>query len=156
MLYQETKSVKVNSVLLFVYVEAALILSTGFVYFIAASNAYADFTENVQDGLTSELPENQAETLLFSIAAVGYVVIFAWVIIKKLKHKLPYIIALVGSTVLITIYIASRTVGVPIVGVEYYVGKIDIVSKILQLCVIAVGAYLLYSIGKVKVRAIAK
>ena len=145
-----------NIVLLFVYVEAALILSTGVVYLMAASSAYADLTENIQDGLTSELPENQVETLLFSIAAVGYVVIFAWIIIKKLQHKLPYIIVLVGSAALITIYIASRTVGVPVVGVEYYVGKIDIVSKILQVSVIAVGGYLIYSIGKVRVRAIAE
>ena len=146
----------VNLVLLFVYVEAALILSTGFVYFIAASSAYSDLAENMKDGLTSELPENQVETLLFSIAAVGYVVIFAWIIIKKLQHKLPYIIVLVGSAALITIYIASRTVGVPVVGVEYYVGKIDIVSKILQVSVIAVAGYLIYSIGKVRVRAIAE
>ena len=146
----------VNLVLLFVYVEAALILSTGLVYFMAASSAYADLTENMKDGLTSELPENQVETLLFSIAAVGYVIIFTWIIIKKLEHKLPYIIVLVGSAALITIYIASRTVGVPVVGVEYYVGKIDIVSKILQVSVIAVGGYLIYSIGKVRVRAIAE
>ena len=145
-----------NIVILLVYVEAALVLSTGLVYFIVASSAYSDLNENTQDGLLSELPENQAETLLFSAAGVGYVVIFAWIIIKKLQHKIPYIIALIGSAALITIYIASRTVGVPVVGVEYYIGKIDLVSKILQVSVICLGGYLIYSIGRVRVGAIAR
>jgi hypothetical protein len=38
---------------------------------------------------------------------------------------------------LIVAYIASRTVEVPIVGVEYYVGRLDILAKVLQ--AIAIG-----------------
>jgi hypothetical protein len=43
------------------------------------------------------------------------------------------------SAFLIVAYVASRTVGVPIVGVEYYVGRLDIVAKVLQAIVIGLS-----------------
>ena len=50
--------------------------------------------------------------------------------------RLPYIVTILVSVALISTYIASRTVGVPIVGVELYVGKLDLISKIMQISVI--------------------
>jgi hypothetical protein len=47
---------------------------------------------------------------------------------------------------MIGIYIASRTIGVPVVGIEYYVGKIDVVSKILQAAIIGLAGYLIFAI----------
>jgi hypothetical protein len=47
---------------------------------------------------------------------------------------------------LIITYIVSRTVGVPIVGIEYYVGKLDVILKILQVVVIALSLVRLYKI----------
>jgi hypothetical protein len=52
---------------------------------------------------------------------------------------------------LIATYIASRTVGVPIVGIEYYVGKLDMISKVLQVMTIRLLIYLTFSIRKIKV-----
>jgi hypothetical protein len=70
----------------------------------------------------------------------------AWLIKTRFIKKSPYIAAIVVSVALILTYIASRTVGVPVVGVEYYVGKLDMVSKILQVVVIALSFVGLYKI----------
>ena len=48
--------------------------------------------------------------------------------------------------ILIVTYAASRTVGVPIIGVEFYVGKYDMITKVLQGIIIAVSGYLIYRI----------
>ncbi|MGB7635063.1 MAG: hypothetical protein WBL68_15180, partial [Nitrososphaeraceae archaeon] len=50
------------------------------------------------------------------------------------------------------IYIASRTIGVPVVGVEYYVGRIDIVSKILQAAIIGIAGYLIFAIRSMYIK----
>jgi uncharacterized membrane protein YjjB (DUF3815 family) len=48
--------------------------------------------------------------------------------------------------ILIITYAASRTVGVPIIGVEFYIGKYDMPSKVLQGIIIAISGYLIYRI----------
>ena len=45
----------------------------------------------------------------------------------------------------------SRTVGVPIVGVEYYIGRIDVVSKILQIIAIALSGFAIYGVQKLRI-----
>jgi len=52
------------------------------------------------------------------------------------------------SAFLIVAYIASRTLGVPIVGVEYYVGRLDILTKILQGIVIGLSCVAIISMKK--------
>ena len=49
------------------------------------------------------------------------------------------------------ILLASRTVGVPIVGVEYYIGRLDIVSKILQVIAIALSGFAIYGVQKMRI-----
>jgi hypothetical protein len=52
------------------------------------------------------------------------------------------------SAFLIVAYIASRTLGVPIVGVEYYVGRLDILTKIFQAIVIGLSCVVIISMKK--------
>jgi hypothetical protein len=56
------------------------------------------------------------------------------------------------SVILIGTYIASRTIDVPIVGVEYDVGKLDMISKVLQVIIIGLAIYLAIGIRKIKVK----
>ncbi|HET8792619.1 MAG TPA: hypothetical protein VFM31_02405 [Nitrososphaeraceae archaeon] len=53
---------------------------------------------------------------------------------------------IVISTILIVTYAASRTIGVPIIGIEFDIGKYDILTKVLQGIIIAISGYLIYSI----------
>jgi hypothetical protein len=56
------------------------------------------------------------------------------------------------SVVLIVTYAASRTIGVPMVGVEYYVGKLDMVSKVLQVIMIGMSVYLISAVRKTMIK----
>jgi hypothetical protein len=69
-----------------------------------------------------------------------------WILVKKIKSVLPYLILIILSTVLIITYAASRTVGVPIIGIEFYIGKYDMITKVLQGVIIAISGYLIYKI----------
>lgn len=52
------------------------------------------------------------------------------------------------SVALILAYLASRTVGVPVVGIDYYVGRLDIITKILQVIVIGLSVFAIYNMKR--------
>ena len=74
-----------------------------------------------------------------------------WVLRSRTRQLLPYLASGIISSGLIVIYVASRTVGVPIVGVEYYIGRIDVVSKILQIIAIALSGFAIYGVQKLRI-----
>jgi hypothetical protein len=85
---------------------------------------------------------------LFIGAGIVYLGLLAWIFKTKLSSKVPYIAVALVSVVLIVTYAASRTIGVPMVGVEYYVGKLDIVNKVLQVIIIGMSVYLIFATRK--------
>ena len=129
-----------------VYLLAVLLLSNAIVYLIVAFQEYGDLVEFQQIGIDGETQEKHLEISVFVGAALIYLGLVAWVLKSRLKNKNPYMVSAVFSIIMIGIYIASRTIGVPVVGVEYYVGKIDIVSKILQAAIIGIAGYLIFAI----------
>jgi hypothetical protein len=84
------------------------------------------------------------EISLFVGSGIVYLGLFTWVLKAGGRKRLPYIASIAVSVALIITYIASRTVGVPIVGVEYYVGRLDVISKILQVIVIGISGFALF------------
>ena len=131
---------------LVIYVLAAIILTTSIIYFILASNEYKSLVEFAAEGLDGEISELQIEIALFAGSGIIYLGLLAWILVKKLKSVIPYSILLTLSTILIITYAASRTVGVPIIGIEFYIGKYDMLTKILQGVIIAISGYLIYKI----------
>src|SRR5690349_10358833 len=121
-----------NKNLIIVYALCGILAATGIVYFLVAYGEYTDWMELLNFGIQDETTEKQVEITLFVISGLIYFGIMIWLIKTRFIKKLPYMTAVVVSVALIITYIASRTVGVPIVGVEYYVGKLDMISKILQ------------------------
>jgi hypothetical protein len=71
-----------------------------------------------------------------------------WIIKSKFKRSIPYFLTFFASGLMICIYAASRTVGVPPIGIEYYIGKLDILTKVLQVLIILVSVYLLVQTKK--------
>ena len=59
---------------------------------------------------------------------------------------------IVISTILIITHAASRTIGVPIIGIEFYIGKYDMITKVLQGIIVAISGYLIYRIITNKIR----
>ena len=129
-----------------VYVLAAVTLATAIIYFIIAYNEYISLIEFAAEGLKGEIPELQIEIALFAGSGIIYLGLLGWILVKKLKSIVPYSILIVISIILIITYAASRTVGVPIIGVEFYIGKYDMPSKVLQGIIIAISGYLIYRI----------
>ena len=129
-----------------VIIFAAIVLTTAILYFIEAYKEYTSLKENTEEGLVGEISENQIEITLFAGSGIIYLGVVGWIIVKKLKSIVPYSVLIVISTILIVTYAASRTIGVPIIGIEFYIGKYDILTKVLQGIIIAISGYLIYSI----------
>lgn len=129
-----------------IIVLSAIILSTLIIYFILANNEYSSLLEFAAVGLDGEIHELQIEIALFAGSALIYLGLLAWILIKKLNNILPYAILIGVSTALIITYALSRTTGVPIVGIEFYIGKYDIATKILQGVIVVISGYLIYKI----------
>ena len=135
-----------NKNLIIVYALCSIMAATGIVYFVVAYGEYTDWVELLSFGIQDETTEKQVEITLFIVSGLIYFGIILWLVKTRFLKKPPYIAAIVVSVALIITYIASRTVGVPIVGIEYYVGKLDVISKILQVVVIALSLVRLYKI----------
>ena len=147
-----------------VYIVVLFMMSTGIIYFVAASQEVGEASGEVgpletneneasdseEKGATSQslqimgLPLDAGlQTALFAVSGAAYVPVGLWILETKQKNKTPYIVAIVGSVSLILLYVASRTISLPIVGLQDDVGSIDILSKILQGGIIAGSAYIL-------------
>lgn len=135
-----------------VYLLAVLLFSNAIVYLIVAFQEYGDLVEFQQIGIDGETQEKHLELSVFVGASLIYLGLVVWVLKSRLKNKNPYMVSAVISVIMIGIYIASRTIGVPVVGVEYYVGRIDIVSKILQAAIIGIAGYLIFAIRSMYIK----
>jgi hypothetical protein len=142
------------------YIVVAMMLSTSIIYFVST---YQQFTDESGDNI-SEIPSGnkaqegtsdwdanqwseldvgaQMETLFFLIVSIAYIPVGIWML-KKTHSQRPQIIALIGSLSLIIFYIVSRTINLPIVGIQTDVGAIDISTKVLQGVIIAGTSYLI-------------
>jgi len=75
-------------------------------------------------------------------AGVGYAAIGIWMILDKRNSKIPYIMAIVGSLILLGIYTSSRTIGISSLGREH-IGLLDAIVAALQVAIIAISLYIL-------------
>lgn len=147
-----------------VYIVVLFMMSTGIIYFVAASQEVGEASAEVGLVETNENEPRDSEehettnqtvqiiglpldaglqTALFAVSGAAYVPVGLWILETKQRNKTPYIVAIVGSLSLILLYVASRTISLPIVGLQDDVGSIDILSKILQGGIIAGSAYIL-------------
>jgi uncharacterized membrane protein SirB2 len=149
------------------YIVVAMMLSTSIIYFVAT---YQQFTDESGDS-TREIPSGnktqegtsdwdahqwselnvgaQMETIFFLIVSISYIPVGLWMLKKKHSQR-PHIIALIGSLSLIIFYIVSRTINLPIVGIQTDIGAIDISTKVLQGGIIAGTSYLIVARKKLE------
>ncbi len=97
-------------------------------------------------GLHQESPsETERKNLEFPLsvgAGVGYAALGLWMILDKRNSKIPYIIVIVGSLMLLGIYVSSRTVGILTLGLEP-VGLVDLIVGMLQGGIVVGSLYIL-------------
>ncbi|MGZ5489954.1 MAG: hypothetical protein ACXWE6_04295 [Nitrososphaeraceae archaeon] len=69
---------------------------------------------------------------MFAGSGIIYLILLGWILVKKLNNIVPYTLLIAISTILIITYASSRTIGVPIIGIEFYIGKYDMITKVFQ------------------------
>ncbi len=138
--------------IIIMYILLVLIVSTAVIYFVVASQWYSDLVEFLEVGIQGETQEKQVEMALFIGAGIVYLGLFVWILKTKLRSKIPYIAVAAISAILIATYAASRTIGVPLVRVEYYIGKLDIANKVLEVIMIGISVYLIFAIRKTMIK----
>ena len=131
------------------YSLAGILVIIAIVYCMVANSEYEDSVEMSEMGIMGEANEKQFETSFFISAAIVNFVL-AGLVIKSNRSVIPYYASAGVSAILIAVYIASRTVGVPVVGVEYYIGRLDLISKILQAVAIVLSGIAIHCIRKSK------
>jgi hypothetical protein len=105
--------------------------------------------KETEQTIHQEASENQRRALEFPLsvsAGIAYAAIGLWMLLDKRNSNFPYIVAIVGSLILLGIYFASRTVGISSLGMEP-IGLLDAIAAGLQVAIIAASLYIL--IGKI-------
>ena len=133
-----------------VYSLAGILVIIGIVYCLVANSEYEDSKELSDMGIKGETAEKQFEASFFVSSGIVNFVLAA-LVIKSNRSVVPYLVSAGISAGLIAIYVASRTVGVPVVGVEYYIGRLDMISKILQAVVIVLSGIAIHNIRNSRV-----
>jgi len=141
---------KINQKII-VYSLSAFLVVTGIVYFMVANGEYQDYKELSDLGIKGETAEKQFEMTFFIVCGIIYLGLVVWVLKLGKTKKYPFIASMIVSAVLIVIYVASRTIGVPIVGTEYYIGKLDILSKVFQAIVIGLSGLAIYDTSRLSI-----
>ena len=119
-----------------------LALSNSGIYF---ATAYSQMKESVD-------ASSMIQTLVFATVAVSYLPLGIWMVKNRLHSRAPYVLTSLISLALIGLYIVSRTVSLPIVGIQQDVGMIDIITKITQGSIIIMSVILMQNWNKEKIK----
>jgi hypothetical protein len=131
------------------YVVVGLMMSTAAIYFVAASQELTSTPSSADDKLSAEV-----QMVFFIICGVAYMPVGIWMMVVGERTKLakrttkPYIMAIAGSAALIALYVVSRMISLPLVGLQSDVGTIDILAKVLEAGIIAGSVYIVVSAKK--------
>lgn len=130
---------------------AFLMLTTGAVYFFASTEVMAEAnTAYVEQNPEEPINGALVEIVLFATVGGAYIPVGLWAISSRHSSKTPYLLAIIGSGALIVLYVLSRSVDLPLVGIQEDVGFTDISAKILQGAIIAASMYIIVSIRREK------
>ena len=106
---------------------------------------HTEESEETGETIHDEASENQRRTFELPLAlsaGVGYAAIGLWMILDKSNTKIPYVIATVGSLILLGIYFVSRTVGISTLGTEPF-GVFDVSVAGIQIAIITTSLYVI-------------
>lgn len=123
-----------------VYVLGVLILSAAVIYFIVAWQAVTEMVG--ADSANAKLGSGM-EIALFSIVGSAYLGLLIWILRKRLRTSIPYVITATGSAVMIGIYLVAITIGVPVLGVETETDPYATIAKILQGSIVGISAFII-------------
>lgn len=115
-----------------------LMFANSAAYFYAA---YGEMGEATDAG-------GKLQTLFFTASGIMFFPLGIWMLKNRIYSRGPYVISVIISISLILLYVASRTMPLPVVGIQEDVGPLDVFSKIIQGGVISLSLLLLPYIKK--------
>jgi uncharacterized membrane protein YiaA len=90
--------------------------------------------------------------MFFATAGIVYVLLGIWMLKNRLHSRGPYVTSILVSVFMIALYVASRNINLPIVGIQTDVGVIDFSTKVIQVGIITFSAMLLRNLKKHQMR----
>ena len=130
---------------------AFLMIASGAVYLFVATEEIAEANEVYEEQDVGESIEGALiESVFFATVGGAYIPVGLWALSSRHSSKTPYWLAIIGSGALITLYVLSRTIDMPMVGQQDDVGLIDVGSKVLQGGIIAASVYIIAAIRSTK------
>ena len=106
------------------------------------------FVTSYTQSLEGNDPGSQIQTMFFATAGIVYIPLGIWMLRNKLHSRGPYVISILVSIFLVLLYVASRTINLPVVGVQEDIGAVDIVTKIIQVGIISISVRLVQDLKK--------
>jgi hypothetical protein len=95
----------------------------------------------------NESARRSIELPLFLTMGTAYAIVGLWMVMEKKITKIPYVISIGGSLLLIGLYTLSHTIGLPPIGLEQ-IGLLDLTLAALQVAIVACCGYVLISSNK--------
>lgn len=117
---------------------SVLMTLCGVIYF---ATSYAQSLEGTDTA-------SQIQTMFFATVGIVYIPLGIWMLNNKLHSRAPYVFSILISIFLIILYVASRNISLPIVGIQTDVGMIDLATKTIQVGIIAISVILLRDLKK--------
>jgi len=106
------------------------------------------FVTSYTQSLEGNDPGSQIQTMFFATAGIVYIPLGIWMLRNRLHSRGPYVISILVSIFLMVLYVASRTINLPVVGVQEDIGTVDIITKIIQIGIIAISVRLVQELKK--------
>ena len=117
---------------------STLMTLCGIIYFVTS------YTQSLEDTDIA----SQIQTMFFATVGIVYIPLGIWMLKNKLHSRAPYVFSILVSIFLIVLYVASRNINLPIVGMQTDVGMIDLATKMIQVGIITISAILLRDLKK--------
>ena len=121
-----------------ILIVSSLMAACGIIYFVTS------YTQSLE----GNDPGSQIQTMFFATAGIVYIPLGIWMLRNRLHSRGPYVISILVSIFLMVLYVASRIINLPVVGVQEDIGTIDIITKIIQIGIIAISVRLVQELKK--------
>ena len=102
---------------------AFLMIVTGALYLYVATQEIAEANEIFVEHEDEPINGALIETVFFATVGGAYIPVGLWAISSRHSSKSPYWLAIIGSGALIILYVLSRTVDMPLVGMQGKLSK---------------------------------
>lgn len=114
------------------------------------------FVTSYTQSLEGNDPGSQIQTMFFATAGIVYIPLGIWMLRNRLHSRGPYVISILVSILLVVLYVVSRTIDLPVVGIQKDIGMVDIITKIIQVGIIAISVRLVQELKKEQILPTAK